>query len=196
MGADGGRRQAPPRRPAIEPAQVSHAIPARMHAGVARAVEVRIARTPLVAGTPSTQPYAQRGDVASARAISVRLRPLKGAFLVDATSPETQWEKPAGGGRLGGDMAVWRFLVTPQEPGTGELSLHVNAHVMGADGILAETVLPEQIVSVRVAKHLPARLRRWGRFLLAAITGMAVFEALQLASRFGLLAGLRRMIGL
>lgn len=100
------------------------------------------------------------------------------------------------GGRLSGDTAVWRFLVTPMVPGTGELSLHVAAHVMSAEGILAETVLPEQIVPVRIGKQLSRTLRRYGRLLLVALGGAIIVEIVRAAHNFGVLATLTRLIGM
>jgi hypothetical protein len=139
---------------------------------------------------------AARMDAIAARAITVRLRPLKGAFLVDAPSPETHWDLVRPGGLLTGEDAVWRFVVTPQRVGRGAVSLQVVARLIGADGIHVETALPEQIINVRSGRNLIVGLRRAGLYLLIGAVSIAGFEVAQKLLRFDLLSGVRKLIGL
>src|SRR4029450_10038013 len=69
-------------------------------------------------------------DQIAARALSVRLKAPNGGFLIESISPETQWvEGPSGLGH--DDYAIWRWTVTPQRGGRGELLLGVPAGPVG-----------------------------------------------------------------
>lgn len=185
----GGYRQAPPgtnlpavapsRRPAVDAAQISHTLPRRLQEGRAQVIEIRIERPPL-AGPASggARPDALRAESVVARAIAVRLRPLSGRFIVDALSPETQWDQSAnqGAGRLVAEGAVWRFTVTPLASGRSALQLAVSARTLGADGVLCETQLPDQSYDVRVAPAFGTRLARIGVFLLVALGSMLAIK--------------------
>ena len=137
-----------------------------------------------------------RGVAPFARAVSVRLRSAKGAPVIVAVSPETQWDKPTAPGRLAGEVAVWRFLVTPSKAGRSELTLQVMAHFMAADGHLAERSLPEQIIPIKVASNLLRGLRRAARFLLTGLVSVAAVKIAEEVLAFDLAELLRRLVGL
>lgn len=137
-----------------------------------------------------------RVETAAARAISVRLRPQKNAFLVDAQSPETQWDFVRPGGMLAGEVAVWRFVVTPRRPGRGEITLQVVGRVVGADGIHMETALPDQVIEVRASRDIVGTIRRAGAFVLVAAASIITYEALRQVLRLDLLAAVKKLIGL
>lgn len=172
-----------PRVPAIEPGQVTHAIPDRLRLGVPRTIDVHVARAPLAPVGPSmSRPAATRGDVVVARAITVRLRPAKGSFAIDQTSLETQWDKAADAGRMTSDGAVWRFTLHPLAAGAGELLLTVSARTIAADGMILDTALPDQAIRVRVGQDHLRRLKRWSGLILAVAASVLAVEAgLQLA---------------
>lgn len=182
------------RPPALDASQVTHTIPSRLKVGVPRTVEVRVVRSPLPS-VSTTQPLSLRGEAVSVRAVSVRLRPARNGFAVDAPSPETLWEKPSQSGRLAGEAAVWRFVVTPSRRGAGELSLQVTAHVVGADGIVAETALGEQLVPVRSMPNLAVIARRVAVAAGLVIATLVVAEAVDAWLGWSLLAVARRIIG-
>ncbi len=163
------------RRPAVDAGQISHSLPHRMKQGRPQTIEVRIER-PSLAGTGSaSRSYALRPETVVARAIAVRLRPMSGRFIIDAGSPETQWDQSgaAGSGRLASEAAVWRFTVTPLNSGRGVLQLGVSARTLGADGVLAETQLPDQAHEVRVSREY-ADLAKRAALLLAVGVGSIV----------------------
>lgn len=173
------------RVPAIDASLVTHSIPARLKQGRAQVVEVRIDRPPLGAAGGASRSYALRAETAVARAIAVRLRPAAGRFVVEASSPETQWDQggaAAGGGRFSGDAAVWRFNVTPLGAGRGTLHLAISARTLGADGVLAETQLPDQTYAVRVTPGYGGAVARTG-----FIAGVAVASMLALKLAEGVL---------
>lgn len=148
-----------PRAPAIDASQISHTIPARLQIGQRVQVEVRVGRNPIAGLMSGPKPTATLSDFAAARAISVRLRALKPGLVVEAVSPETQWDQAAGQtGRLAGDAAVWRFTITAQATGARDLQLLVAARTIGADGVIADMVVPEQTIAVAVPRNWLATL--------------------------------------
>jgi hypothetical protein len=169
------------RRPAVDAAQISHSIPHRLKQGRPSVIEVRIERPSLAnAGSPSRS-YALRPETVVARAIAVRLRPLQGRFIIDAASPETQWDQSgaAGAGRLSSEAAVWRFTVTPVNAGRGVLQLGVSARTLGADGVLAETQLPDQAHEVRVTLSYGRVAQRAGILALVAIGSIVALKLVE-----------------
>ncbi len=191
MGEPYAAGPAMPRSPAIEPTQLSHSIPSRLTVGRLRSVEVHIRRQPLNNGGSASRPNPERSDVVTARAISVRLRPAKGRFLIDQPSTETQWDKAADGSRLLGEAAVWRFTIEPQAMGRGELLLAVSARTVGADGVIVETALPDTVIPVVTSRDWMQTLRSIGiiggavlgglvlKELITGITGIDPFKAIR-----------------
>src|SRR5690606_17763381 len=120
-------------RPAIDPSQVTHSIPRRLRLGRPQTIEVWIERPP-IAGSGGSHSFALRSERVVARALAGRLRPLSGKCIIDAASPETQWDQSgaAGTDRLASEAAVWRFNVTPLRPGRGVLQLAISARTLGA----------------------------------------------------------------
>jgi hypothetical protein len=174
-----GASMAPQRRPAVDVSQIALSVPKRMKQGRPHVVEVRIERPPLASSGSDARSYALRSETAVARAIAVRLRPNSGRFIIDGASPETQWDQTTatGAGRLASEAAIWRFTVTPTEAGRGVLQLAVAARTLGADGVLAETQLPDQGYEVRVA---PAYGGFMARTSLIAIVSLGSIAAVKL----------------
>ena len=168
------------RRPAVDPAQVTYTIPRRLRQGRPQVIEIWIERPP-IAGVNASRSFALRAENVVARAIAVRLRPLSGKFIIDAASPETQWDQSgaAGPNRLASEAAVWRYTVTPLQSGRGILQLAVSARTLGADGVLAETQLPDQTHELRVAPHYSGVLRRIAYIACAAIAGMVAIKLVE-----------------
>lgn len=169
MPARGGRG-AP--RPGTEAGQLVENIPRRMKVGVVEAVEVRVAREGVAdvgrglqgSGTPHTH------QLLITRAMSVRLQGEPGRFYIEAKSPETQWTG-ARPDQLASDYAVWRFTVIPQVRGPAELTLIVASRSIGADGVIADTSLPEQRITIRVSANVTRSLRRWTGWVAVAVLG-------------------------
>ena len=185
------------RAPAIEAAQVSHNAPKSLRLGKTAIVEVRVARAAIAGSSAGPRPLSLRAELVAVRAISVRLRGVKSAFAIDAGSPETQWDQATGpSGRLTGETAVWRFSVNPLKAGRGELHLIVAARTVGADGVIADTVMPDQAVAIRVARDIGKSLRRWGMGLGIAAASIAIEKLAEGFFRFDLFQIASGLVGL
>lgn len=158
--------------PLIEAGQLVENIPRRMRVGLPVVAEARIARADVKALAEGLQGggAAFRHEVVVTKAMSVRLRAPDGGFLIENRSPETQWIENMLG--LGSDdYASWRWTVTPRARGRRQLQLIVSARTIGADGMTAETALPDQIVDVKVSINYARTLGRWMGWTAAAVVG-------------------------
>lgn len=161
--------------PLIEAGQLVENIPRRMRVGVPVVVEARIARADVKALAEGLQggAAAYRHEVVVTKAMSVRLRAPDGGFSIENRSPETQWIENVLG--LGADdFASWRWTVTPRTRGSRQLQLIVSARTVGADGMTAETALPDQLVDVKVAINYTRTFGKWIGWILAAVIGGAL----------------------
>jgi hypothetical protein len=61
--------------------------------------------------------------------------------------------------------------VTPRTRGKRQLQLIVSARTVGADGVTAETALPDQVIEVRVATNYGRAAKRWAGWIAAAVVG-------------------------
>jgi hypothetical protein len=104
------------------------------------------------------------------KAMSVRLRAPDGGFFIETASPETQWIEKAMLLSTD-DFASWRWHVTPREAGRKRLQLIISARTVSADGLAAETALPDQVITVRVRTNYAKVAGRWVGWGLAAIAG-------------------------
>jgi hypothetical protein len=167
----------PPRntKSVTEIGQLAENIPRRMRVGVTERVEVRLAKAAARAVAEGLEGSGQVWvhQVTVAKAMSVRLRAPEGGIFIETASPETQWIE----NNLGfdsDDFASWRFLVTPQSRGWTRLQIIVSARTIGADGMAAETALPDQIVEVKVKANYKRVFMRGAGWMLAAIIGGAL----------------------
>lgn len=158
--------------PLIESGQLVENIPRRMRVGVPVVAEARIARADVkaLADGLAGGGAAFHHEVVVTKAMSVRLRAPDGGFTIENRSPETQWiENILGIGN--DDFASWRWTVTPRGRGRRQLQLIVSARTIGADGMTAETALPDQIVDVRVSINYARTAGRWIGWISAAVIG-------------------------
>ena len=158
--------------PLIEAGQLVENIPRRMRVGMPMAIEARIARADVKALSEGLAGGggAFRHEIVVTKAMSVRLRAPGGGFTVENRSPETQWiENVLGVGN--DDFASWRWTVTPTARGRRQLQLIVSARTVGADGVTAETALPDQIVDVRIAINYTQTALKWAGWIGAAVLG-------------------------
>jgi hypothetical protein len=142
-----------------------------MKVGVVETVEVRIAREGLSITTGLQGGGApQVHQLLITRAMSVRLQGEVGRFYIEPKSPETQWtgSRPD---QLASDYAVWRFTVIPQVRGAASLTLIVASRSIGADGVIADTSLPEQRITVRVSSNFKRGFKRWVGWISVAVLG-------------------------
>lgn len=143
-----------------------------MKVGVTETFEVRIARDDVIdagrglvgRGTP------HQHALLVTRAMSVRLQGEPGRFYIEASSPETQWTGSRNE-HLTSDYAVWRFAVIPQRRGAAQLTLVVSSRTIGSDGVVADTSLPEQRISIRVSANVTRGTKKWLGWATVAILG-------------------------
>lgn len=167
-------------QPSGRPAPVARAeigqlvenIPRSMRVAVATLIEVRVARANVQALAEGLQGggAAYRHEVTVTKAMSVRLRAPDGGFFIETASPETQWiEKTML--LSSDDFASWRWHVTPREKGRRRLQLIISARTVSADGLAAETALPDQVITVRVKTNYAKVARHWVGWGVAALVG-------------------------
>jgi hypothetical protein len=104
------------------------------------------------------------------KAMSVRLRAPEGGFFIETSSPETQWIENVLG-LMADDFASWRWTITPRDRGKQRLQLLISARTVGADGLTAETALPDQVIEVKVAVNYAKTAARWAGWMTAAVIG-------------------------
>ncbi len=168
------RRQGLPQTPAmrIDSGQLGENIPRKMRVGISMVVEARVARSEVKAIAEGLQGSGAvyRHEIMVSKAMSVRLRAPDGGFWIETSSPETQWIENVLG-LMADDFASWRWTVTPRERGKKRLQLVVSARTVGADGLTAETALPDQVIDVKVGINIGRTLVRWSGWLAAAVLG-------------------------
>jgi hypothetical protein len=156
----------------FDPGKLVETLPRRMRVGRPETVEIRIGRSQIV-GVGSGLPgrgRAEQHPILVTRVMSVRLRAPDGGLFVETASPETQWIDNVLG-VYGNEFASWRFVVTPSQPGARRLQLIVSARTVGANGLVAETALPDQVITVRVRANYARAIGRWFGWALAATIG-------------------------
>jgi hypothetical protein len=158
--------------PLIEQGQLVENIPRSMRVGIPVVVEARIARADIKALAEGLQGggAAVRHDVVVTKAMSMRLRAPDGGFVIETRSPETQWIENVLG-ISSDEYASWRWTITARERGKRQLQLIVSARTVGADGLTAETALPDQVIDVKVGINYAHSMKRWMGWALAAIVG-------------------------
>lgn len=143
-----------------------------MRVGVAMVVEARLARAEVKAIAEGLQDggAVYRHEVTVTKAMSVRLRAPDGGFFIETSSPETQWIENVLG-LMADDFASWRWTITPRERGKQRLQLLISARTVGADGLTAETALPDQVIEVKVGVNYAKTAVRWAGWMTAAVIG-------------------------
>ena len=167
--ARGPNRQGTPR---AEIGQLVENIPRSMRVAVPALIEVRVARSDVRALAEGLQGggAAYQHEVTVTKAMSARLRAPDGGFFIETVSPETQWIERSM--QLSEeDFASWRWHVTPRETGRKRLQLIISARTVSADGLAAETALPDQVITVRVRTNYAQSATRWIGWGVAAVAG-------------------------
>ena len=165
------QRQPGPRT-VVTTGQLVHNIPGRMRVGISLVCEARIGRADVKAIVEGLQGGGAvvREEIMVTKAMSVRLRSPDGGFFIEGSSPETQWIENMMG-LPAEDFARWRWTITPREKGRKRLQLIVSARTVGADGLAAETAMPDQVIEVRVKTNYAKTAWRWLGWASAAILG-------------------------
>ncbi len=176
----GDPRAAPPRQRQpgqsgnlrVATGQLVENVPRRMRVGLPVIVEARVARAEVKAIAEGLQGGGAvfRHEVMVTKAMSVRLRAPEGGFYIETSSPETQWIENVLG-LMADDFASWRWTVTPRTTGKKRLQLVISARTVGADGLAAETALPDQVIEVKVGINYAKTALRWSGWVAAAVAG-------------------------
>jgi neural Wiskott-Aldrich syndrome protein len=175
-----GAGRAPPAPQGARPAgarvraevgQLVENIPRTMRVAVPALVEVRIARSDVrnLAEGMQGGGEAHQHEIKITKVMSVSLRAPDGGFFIESASPETQFID--GTHTLStDDFASWRWHVTPRQKGKKRLQLIISARTI-ADGLVAETALPDQVISVRVRTNYGKSFVRGFGWIIAAVVG-------------------------
>jgi hypothetical protein len=168
----GERRQ---KSPKVEAGKLAENIPRAMRVGRTERAEIRIAKASVKALTEGLEGGGSvwHHNVTVTKAMAVRIRAPEGGFFIESASPETQWIENSLG-YASDDFASWRFLITPQSRGWARLQIIVSARTVGADGVAAETALPDQVVEVKVRRNMKRALARLLGWTIAAVLGGAL----------------------
>lgn len=156
----------------VQTGQLIENIPRVMRVALPSLVEARIAKSEVknLADGIAGDGAAYRHDVLITRAMTVKLRAPDGGFFIETSSPETQWIENALG-LMADDYASWRWTVTPKARGRRRLQLIISARTVGADGVAAETALPDQVVEIKVRTNYARALTVLLGWVIAALVG-------------------------
>ncbi len=172
-----------PRPQEVMAGRLIETIPRRMRAESPERVEVRISReeTQIIARGMEGRSDPIRHDILVTQTMSVALRAPDGGFTIEPLSPETQWifDRPETGETYG----RWRWVVTPQSPGQRRLQLIVASRSVGQNGLVGDTALPDQIITVRVRTNYLRSVGRGLKWILAMMVGGILTEVTILAMR-------------
>jgi neural Wiskott-Aldrich syndrome protein len=187
-----GQVQPPPNGPAPTPSRTSapapitasvgkltQPIPNKWRVSQAQPVEIRLSAEELraLALQLDGRGAAYAHEKIVAKAFSVRLKASDQSFAIEPTSPETLW-LDAQTVHMSNDGAHWRWQATPQTSGKKKLQLVISARTIGADGVVAETALPDQSVTVKVAA-------KRGRVVLKILGYLAAIALGAMLARYG-----------
>jgi hypothetical protein len=148
-----------------------------MRAETAERIEVRISREDtqkLIRGMEG-RGEPTRHEVTLTQTMSVALRAPDGGFTIEPISPETQWifDRPDNAETYG----RWRWVVTPHSAGERRLQLLVASRSVGQNGLVGDSALPDQIITVRVRVNYLRAIGRGLRWLVVLVAGGILTEA-------------------
>jgi hypothetical protein len=154
-------------------------IPRRMRAAVAESVEVRISReeTQVLARGMDGRAEPVRHDLMVTQTMSVALRAPDGGFTIEPLSPETQWifDRPETAEEAE-TYGRWRWVVTPHERGQRRLQVVVAARSIDQHGMVADTPLPDQVITIRVRTNYLRSLSRGLQWIALMLIGGVLTE--------------------
>lgn len=162
-------------------------VPRKMRAAVAERVEVRISREETQALLRGVEGRGEmKGhDISITQTMSVALRAPDGGFNIEPLSPETQWifNRPDDSDLYG----RWRWVVTPSRRGTRKLQLLIASRSIGPNGNVADSALPDQVITINVRTNYWLRFVKGIQWIAAMIIGGVVTELAILGMRmFGI----------
>lgn len=178
-----GRARRPPRAHEVLIGRLIENIPRRMRAAVAERIEVRISHeeTQMLSRGLEGRAEPMRHDIMVTQTMSVALRAPDSGFTIEPLSPETQWifDRPDDGEAYG----RWRWVVTPHAPGQRRLQLIVAARSIDQNGLVGDTALPDQIITVRVRTNYWRSMGRGLQWIAAMLIGGVLTELAMMGMR-------------
>lgn len=105
--------------------------------------------------------------------MSLRLVAPQGGFSISAHSPEAQWVQGKDDLREG-SFASWRFTVMPTRRGKNVLELTLSYKQMGADGLIAESSLPDKTIEIDIQANMAKVALRAASWLTTLLAGAAL----------------------
>ena len=179
-----GQRRAP--RPLdVQAGKLVENIPRRMRTATTERVEVRISREDTEVLTKGLDGRGEpiRHDLLVTSAMSVMLRAPDGGFTIELLSPETQWIFDGPENTEGEGFGRWRWAVTPTGSGQRRLQVIIAARSVDMNGMVGDTALPEQIISVRVRANYLRSFKLGLEWLIVMALGGAITEVVATALR-------------
>jgi hypothetical protein len=174
-----GRQRRPMRPQEVLIGKLVENIPRRMRAAVAESVEVRISReeTQVLARGMDGRAEPVRHDLMVTQTMSVALRAPDGGFTIEPLSPETQWifDRPETAEEAE-TYGRWRWVVTPHERGQRRLQVVVAARSIDQHGMVADTPLPDQVITIRVRTNYLRSLSRGLQWIALMLIGGVLTE--------------------
>ncbi len=154
--------------PDIADGRLAENIPRRMRVGQPQRVQVRLGKDGTVDIRKGMRGTVTTHAVVVTQAMSARLVAPDGGFVIELTSPETQWiDDPAGIRRT---PAEWSWTLTPTKPGKRLLQLVVGARTVH-EGLVAEAALPLQIIEIEVGADHAKTAVQGAQWLAATVFG-------------------------
>ena len=158
-------------------------IPRQMRAEISERIEVRISReeTHMLSRGMEGRAAPVRHDIMVTQTMSVALRAPDGGFTIEPLTPETQWifDRPDDAETYG----RWRWMITPHQSGERRLQLIVAARSIGQNGLIGDTALPDQIVTVRIKTNYRRGFARGLKWIAAMVAGGVLTELTMMSIR-------------
>ncbi len=158
-------------------------IPRRMRAETPERIEVRISReeTHMLSRGLEGRATPVRHNITVTQTMSVALRAPDGGFTIEPLTPETQWifDRPDDAETYG----RWRWMITPHQSGERRLQLIVAARSIGQNGLIGDTALPDQIVTVRIKTNYRRGFARGLKWIAAMVAGGVLTELAMMSVR-------------
>jgi hypothetical protein len=155
-------------------------VPRLMRSRVSETVEVRISREDTEALMTGVKGKTHKHDIITTSAMTVSLQAPDGGFAIQSLSRETQWIDGGHKTQLGlvgqANYGCWKWIVTPLQRGTYCLNIVAAAKTANEEGIEAETLLPEQVIQVRVRVNYIQTTKQVGQWLVIGAAGGLVAE--------------------
>jgi hypothetical protein len=73
-----------------------------------------------------------------------------------------------------GELAAWRFIITPNRRGSNSLRVTFSCKEIGPNGLFADSALPDRMLDIVVSTNLPKTLTQAAVWVTTLIVGVAL----------------------